>query len=157
MKKLRLMFLLVSCVLVMGWISPAESSALEYCWALSGPVGSAQSVRVGVLDLGNGHFTLAGQATYPNVLNGGVMGYMVSGNAEVRNNVLEVSLHMTSRDDVSAIPGDANSILTAMIIHMRVAPATLNGDYSMMVEGSKGAYQIKGVTIYGKATSVRCN
>ncbi|MBF0548899.1 MAG: hypothetical protein HQK60_00040 [Deltaproteobacteria bacterium] len=156
MNKLRLMLLLVSCVLVIGWISPAESSAIEYCWNLSSPVGPAQPVRVGVLDLGNGHLMLAGQAAFVNALSGDVMGYMVSGNAEVRNNVLEVSLHMTSRDDVSAIPGNPNSILTTIIIHLRVDPATLNGDYTLMCEGSKGAYQLKSATIYGKVTSAPC-
>ncbi|MBF0548901.1 MAG: hypothetical protein HQK60_00050 [Deltaproteobacteria bacterium] len=157
MKKSRLMFLLASCVLVIGWISPAESSALEYCWNLSSSVGPARPVRVGVLDLGNGHLTLAGQAAYPNAITGEMMYFMASGNAEVRNNVLEVSLHMTSRDEISTVHGDANPIMTTMIVHLRVDPVTLNGDYTMMFDSSKGTYQVRSATIYGKVTSMRCN
>ncbi|MBF0548903.1 MAG: hypothetical protein HQK60_00060 [Deltaproteobacteria bacterium] len=170
MKKSRLFVLLLVSVLVIGHMAAAECSALEYCWNLAAPgktvpaslqnvmAASIQSIKVGVLDIGNGHFMLAGLTTLNNIFSRNEWtGYVTNGNAELRNNVLEVSLHMSSRDNIAVIPGDASTAIMTMVIHMRLDPVTLSGDYSMMFDGAKGTIQFKGAGVNGKVTSVSCN
>ncbi|MBF0525773.1 MAG: hypothetical protein HQK56_11830, partial [Deltaproteobacteria bacterium] len=145
MKKSRLFFLLLAGVLVIGHMAAAECSALEYCWNLSVPgktvpaslqnviADSIPSIRVGVLGIGNGHLVLAGLTTLNNIFSKNEWTvYVTNGNAELRNNVLEVSLHMSSRDNIAVIPGDASTVIMTMVIHMKLDPVTLSGDYAMM-------------------------
>ncbi|MBF0548902.1 MAG: hypothetical protein HQK60_00055 [Deltaproteobacteria bacterium] len=157
MKALRLIVLLLAGVLVIGPLGLAECSALEYCWNLSYPgmITPPESIRVGVLDIGNGHYVLAGSAKIISVIDGKYNTFVVNGNAEMVDNVLEVSLHMASRNKISLLPGDSDG-LGSIMIFMRLNPVTLSGDYARTLDGTNGPLQLKGTFFDGTVTSGPC-
>ncbi|MBF0548900.1 MAG: hypothetical protein HQK60_00045 [Deltaproteobacteria bacterium] len=159
MKALRLTVLLLAGVLVIGPLGPAECHALEYCWTLSYPgmTTPPETIRVGVLDLGNGHYVLSGQAKIilvitPNQYNT----FIVSGSAEMINNSLDVSLRLTGRGKLSLLYGDSAALGTIML-YMRLNPTTLNGDYARVIDATDGLYQAKGTFFDGTVTSTPCS
>ncbi|MBF0548898.1 MAG: hypothetical protein HQK60_00035 [Deltaproteobacteria bacterium] len=158
MKALRLIVLLLAGVLVIGPLSPAEGHALEYCWSLSYPgmTTPPETIRVGVLDLGNGHYILSGQAKIINVINPGQFNtFIVSGGAEMINNSLDVSLRLTTRGKVSLLSGVSDSLGTVMM-YMRLNSVTLNGDYARVLDATNGHNQLKGTFFDGIVTSTPC-
>ncbi|MBF0508399.1 MAG: hypothetical protein HQK57_05665 [Deltaproteobacteria bacterium] len=157
MKTLRLILLLVAGILVVSPLSPARCSALEYCWNLSYPgmTTPPESIRVGVLDLGNGHYVLAGSAKIISVIDGKYNTFVVNGNAEMVDNVLDVSLRMASRNKISLLPGSTDA-LGSIMIFMRLNPVTLSGDYARTIDGTNGPLQLKGTFFDGIVTSVPC-
>ena len=160
MKNKVLFVLLFTVMLMVGYIYPAKSFALEYCWNLTYPgiKTPPETIRVGVLNVGNGHSLLAGTAMIPKILDPRVMNvYIVQGSAERVDKALEVSLTMSTRDPISLLPGGTQGFIVRMLIHMKLNPNTLSGDYARIIDGGNGPFQLKASFFDGSVTSTPCN
>jgi hypothetical protein len=116
--------LLTTGVFILAFQSTIVSASTQVCLVLSNPPGivgvGPTTLTLGVMDYGNGHFSVAGTeqytlATYPPA----AMVNPVHGNAEVIGGKVEISLNGTS------ISGS----LVNTSLHLVIDPATLNGTY----------------------------
>ncbi|MBF0498059.1 MAG: hypothetical protein HQK58_16030 [Deltaproteobacteria bacterium] len=157
MKTLRIIVLLLG-ILLIGRLGPAECHALEYCWSLSYPgmTSPPETIRVGVQDLGNGHYILSGQAKIILVVNPNQYNtFIVSGSAEMINNSLDVSLRLTSNGKISLLPGVSEALGT-IVMYMHLNPGTLSGTYARIIDGTNGHLQLTGTFFDGTVTSTPC-
>ncbi|MBF0496180.1 MAG: hypothetical protein HQK58_06335 [Deltaproteobacteria bacterium] len=159
MRAFKLVVFFLAVFVTVCHFIPVECSALEYCWNLTYPGTTAppDTIKVGVLDIGGGHYILSGSGKehrdFPPYE---YTTYAVIGGAELIDKILNVTIVMSSRSDKAVLPG-GTSVMFTQRIHMRVDPTTLSGDYARILDHSNGAVQLKGSFLSGTVTSVSCN
>lgn len=126
--------LLAIGVFILAFQSTIVSASTQVCLALTNPpsfVGSGPiTLKLGFMDYGNGHFSLAGTEQFTLTTNPPItVVNPLHGNAEVIGNKVEVSLNGTS------ISG---SILNNTSIHVEIDLATLNGIFVTDIASQEG-------------------
>ena len=137
MAKLRLLlYILATSIFIASFGVNAATAADQICFRLLPPeglVGSGPTIlKLGVMDYGNNHFSLAGTDSnyvvpnFPPVSIG-----LVHGNAEIIDNEVEVSLSGT-------LMSSDNKTVYARVYHLRMDPTTGSGIYTTYTLSSTG-------------------
>ncbi len=129
----RLAFIIAMGISLLAAQVPVASAATQVCLLLtlnghiagSGPM----TVKLGVMDYGNGHYSVAGSeqhtlVTFPPV----TVKSMVHGNAEVVGDNIEISLNQT---------GIFNNSMSAASYHIVIPNSTLKGSFIMSTDTLK--------------------
>lgn len=141
MKALVMGFVLVFCLLAFGVFSKAEAAAgagfiTDLCWSYQVSDGVSGTLRLGLFDIGGGHFLLSGKYTH----NTGEEN-AIHGNAEILS---DKKMHSTL---INASSG--SDYVSSTTLKIVLDSNTLNGDFKGITTDSiNGTSSFSGTLTY---------